>query len=207
MLHNYKTIIWLAKSRKQVSMINHSCEPNITWTFEGRELRVITTQPIAAGEEVNFSYIGGLGNYQKRRQLLKERWSFNCVCPLCNEGPKGLCSQEAGELGKRILALMESGWPDTYEKSEKIKRAREALETAGYGPETYPMRWLYRCIWACESFQGEWEAALKTSLKIFYLVSTQPERNRVGLYLIIVPTKFQDLRRSLGRTLVPLNIS
>ena len=172
-------------------MINHSCEPNITWTFEGRELRVITIQPIAAGEEVCFSYIGGLGNYQKRRQLLKERWSINCVCHLCNEGPKGRCSQAEQELRKGIPALEEAEWPDTYEKFEEIKRAREALETAGYGPETYPMRSFYRCIWAGETLQGEWEAALKTNLKIFYLVSIQPEKDRVRLNFIIIPEKLQ----------------
>lgn len=96
-------------------MINHSCQPNVTWNFEGRELRVITTCGLSAGDEIYFSYMDDLGDYHRRRRLLTERWGIICACPLCKEGPKGLSAEGPGKpFGDRILKLKENGWPDRF---------------------------------------------------------------------------------------------
>jgi SET domain-containing protein len=91
-------------------MINHSCQSNVTWSFEGRELRIIATKDLSAGEEIYITYIDDLGDYYRRRRLLKEQWGINCVCPLCKEGPKGLSAGGPGKpLGDRILKLKDAG--------------------------------------------------------------------------------------------------
>lgn len=155
-------------------MINHSCQPNVAWSFEGKELRVIAINEIPAGDEVFFSYVDDLGDYHRRRRLLSERWGITCVCSLCAEGPKGLSSAGPGKpFGDRILALKEKPWPQSPEELVIVQRALEAFHDAGYGPEAYPMRWFYRCLWAAETLKGAQglKGALKLCLKVFYLVS------------------------------------
>lgn len=35
-----------------VAMLNHSCNPNVYWSFEGREIRIFAYKAISKGEEV-----------------------------------------------------------------------------------------------------------------------------------------------------------
>ena len=80
-----------------VSMINHSCEPDAWWVFEGKELRVRAAVDISTDEELTFTYVGGQGEYGKRRDFLESNWGIRCTCVLCSQGnrtplslPKGL---------------------------------------------------------------------------------------------------------------------
>jgi len=62
------------------AMLNHSCEPNVTWSFEGRELRVVATRDIQPGEELLMSYIE---DRDMRKEKLQVWWGINCECKLC----------------------------------------------------------------------------------------------------------------------------
>jgi hypothetical protein len=44
------------------------------------------------------------------------------------------------------------------------------MEEKGYGMETYPLRWLYRCVWAGQTLQGDLEGALKCLLRVGFEV-------------------------------------
>jgi len=64
------------------AMLNHDCEPNVTWHSEGRELHIVATRDIQEGEELLMSYIE---NREKRREKLWSWWGIDCSCKLCTE--------------------------------------------------------------------------------------------------------------------------
>jgi SET domain-containing protein len=66
-----------------VALINHSCEANADWIFEGKELRVRASQDITAGQEITFSYMEYKGDYDIRREFMMKIWGINCTCAFC----------------------------------------------------------------------------------------------------------------------------
>jgi len=62
------------------AMLNHSCEPNVTWHCEGRELRIVATRDIQPGEELLMSYIE---DRDMRKEKLWAWWGIECSCKLC----------------------------------------------------------------------------------------------------------------------------
>lgn len=101
-----------------MALLNHSCDPKCTWSFEGTELRVTTLKDIENGEELYITYIDDLGDYYGRRRRLLEGWQFLCACLLCKEGPKGL-SADKNKLGERVMKLKAEGWPATPAKFDE----------------------------------------------------------------------------------------
>jgi hypothetical protein len=84
------------------SMINHSCDPNSWWTFNGRELQMRAVRDISAGEEMTISYITISGSYNIRQESLLTGWGFKCVCTLCEMGQLG---PKEGHLRTKLLAM------------------------------------------------------------------------------------------------------
>lgn len=77
------------------SYFNHSCGPNVEKVREGREWVFRSGRDIAAGEELNITYLSGeerRDSREKRMQTLKRNWGFDCGCHRCREegGEKGL---------------------------------------------------------------------------------------------------------------------
>lgn len=65
--------------------INHSCDPNSTHFSHGRYNVCYAMRSIAKGEEITNSYVGDFVKVTRdaRRQLLRERLNFDCVCERC----------------------------------------------------------------------------------------------------------------------------
>ena len=84
------------------SMINHSCDPNSWWTFNGRELQMRAVRDISAGEEMTISYITISGSYNNRQESLLTGWGFKCLCTLCEMGQMG---PKEGHLRTKLLAM------------------------------------------------------------------------------------------------------
>lgn len=69
----------------KISMLNHSCSPNIRNIFEGRKLTIIATEDLPEGAEV-FNCYGPhykLMSYQERQDSLRLQYNFNCKCTKC----------------------------------------------------------------------------------------------------------------------------
>jgi SET and MYND domain-containing protein len=70
------------------SYFNHSCGPNVEKAREGREWVFRAGRDIAAGEELNITYLSGeerRDSREKRMQTLKRNWGFDCGCHRCRE--------------------------------------------------------------------------------------------------------------------------
>lgn len=69
----------------KISMLNHSCDPNIRNCFDGPFLRIYATRDIAENEEI-FNCYGP--NYKlmskvDRKNALKQQYCFDCNCKRC----------------------------------------------------------------------------------------------------------------------------
>ena len=70
------------------SYFNHSCGPNVEKVREGREWVFRAGRDIAAGEELNITYLSGeerRNSREERMQTLKRNWGFDCGCHRCRE--------------------------------------------------------------------------------------------------------------------------
>ncbi|OTA97937.1 hypothetical protein M434DRAFT_391545 [Hypoxylon sp. CO27-5] len=68
-----------------LAMLNHSCIPNAFVQFVGRKAILHAFQEIKKGEEIEISYIDVTLPRSQRREALKTRYNFDCVCPRCRE--------------------------------------------------------------------------------------------------------------------------
>lgn len=71
----------------RISMLNHSCSPNIRNVFEGKKLTIYATEDIPKGGEV-FNCYGPhyrLMSYQERQDSLRLQYNFTCKCSKCLE--------------------------------------------------------------------------------------------------------------------------
>lgn len=70
------------------SYFNHSCQPNLTKTRDGRTWQFRTTRDVSEGEELCITYLGGAEaelTLEQRRSRLSVTWEFECCCRKCKE--------------------------------------------------------------------------------------------------------------------------
>jgi hypothetical protein len=88
------------------SFFNHSCSPNVGKRRIGRAWDFWTSRPIAKGEELCISYMGGDEvdlDVVERRLRLSETWVFECGCERC--GSEDVMVLEGVEVGLESLEL------------------------------------------------------------------------------------------------------
>lgn len=68
----------------KVSMMNHSCIPNVRKIFLGDVIIIRATRPISKGEEILQSYAQTDADVNERRPMLESTWHFRCNCKLCS---------------------------------------------------------------------------------------------------------------------------
>lgn len=69
-----------------VSMLNHSCSPNIFHPRKGNHQYCVTIRPVKKGQQLFISYVP-LNNElstEERQQKFKSSWSFRCYCEKCD---------------------------------------------------------------------------------------------------------------------------
>lgn len=71
----------------RISMLNHSCEPNIRNTFDGKRLTIYAASDISTGDEI-FNCYGPhwkLMSFQERQDTLRLQYNFQCNCTKCSQ--------------------------------------------------------------------------------------------------------------------------
>lgn len=165
------------------ALVNHSCEPNSYFIFEGKELRLRASKNILPSEELTVKYNGFKGEYSNiapgaklvvsyggpieeystRRQNLKTRWSINCTCELCQRGdigPKGALHDELMKLGSNQFYSSRSG----------IEKIVADLKSGGFGYDTYPMHKLHWNLLQLYVKEKNGHEAFKICLKLRYVI-------------------------------------
>lgn len=70
----------------RISILNHSCSPNIYNRFDGSFLTIMALKDIAEGEEI-FNCYGPaykLNTKAERQEILKHQYAFDCKCTICS---------------------------------------------------------------------------------------------------------------------------
>jgi tetratricopeptide (TPR) repeat protein len=93
--------IWPVASRA-----NHSCLPNVEYSFLGDFMLVRANKDILKGEEIALSYVPPTGNFEQQKMALRN-WNFKCECRLC-------CAETEWD-GTRSNLLSAA---DSYEEAE-----------------------------------------------------------------------------------------
>ena len=65
--------------------MDHSCSPNATVVFRGRELMVMVEREMRDVEEARISYVNTMMDTQTRQDQLSQHWFFTCQCSLCSD--------------------------------------------------------------------------------------------------------------------------
>ena len=75
--HNSPGICFIA------TRMNHSCDPNISYTTVGDYLQFKTLKPIHKNDELFDSYIDYRLPKKERQEMLLKRYGFHCKCTKC----------------------------------------------------------------------------------------------------------------------------
>ncbi|XP_039613150.1 SET and MYND domain-containing protein 4 [Polypterus senegalus] len=103
-----------------VSLMNHSCDPNTSITFQKNIITVRTTRPLKAGEELLHCYGPHRSrmNVFERQHLLEEQYFFQCQCKSCKEekselsgnlNPGGLFGIQCSQCGSSLMSANKDG--------------------------------------------------------------------------------------------------
>ncbi|RUP50680.1 hypothetical protein BC936DRAFT_138128 [Jimgerdemannia flammicorona] len=71
------------------SLFNHSCRPNAVVAYKGATQVLRCIEDVEPGEEVVIGYVDPANGRAARRQKLREKYFFTCVCERCCEGEAG----------------------------------------------------------------------------------------------------------------------
>lgn len=68
-----------------LSMLNHSCAPNVFHPRMGKQQCCITIRPVKRGQQLFISYLSSndMSTIEQRQQKLKTSWGFSCTCERC----------------------------------------------------------------------------------------------------------------------------
>lgn len=81
-----------------LSMLNHSCAPNLYHPRFGKQQYCVTIRPIRKGQQLFISYLSpnDRSTTEQRQQKFKYSWDFECMCERC-------CSNQIVELSPRCI--------------------------------------------------------------------------------------------------------
>jgi len=108
----------------KASRLNHSCAPNVAWSFDAVKnvIEVRAVRSIDAGEELQVCYIDPVNMAEDRGKLLKARYNFQCRCKVCALPPEEL--QINDKVRREILGLG-NNLEDVY-REQPVKALRFA---------------------------------------------------------------------------------
>ncbi|CAK7223594.1 hypothetical protein SBRCBS47491_005263 [Sporothrix bragantina] len=97
---------------RDVSRINHGCQPNCAYFFDPVTLahNIFAVVDIMQGEELTVGYIDPIQTHAERKAKVHRHWGFNCTCARCAQPPRLVA--ESDDRVRSILSLL--GTLDDY---------------------------------------------------------------------------------------------
>ena len=131
--------LWL-----KASMFNHSCVPNVFWTWIGDLFVIRAMRDISAGQELTLSYALGAEGTDKITNMLRTDYGFKCTCALCKaDGTLRGATKAQRDMGKTAHLLpnfVKYGYKEVGSTQEKAVLSFEDFvrrSIATYDAETY----------------------------------------------------------------------
>lgn len=123
-----------------ISILNHSCAPNVLTTTINNRMICRTIRPIRRGEQLFISYFNDLTpSSDKRRKDIEETWNFCCCCEACkpidNNNPNYLAEVDDKRL-QTIVQLLDRTSATQIEIEQWKRLCEDVLNDFGHGPWT-----------------------------------------------------------------------
>ncbi|CAK7203582.1 hypothetical protein SEUCBS139899_006319 [Sporothrix eucalyptigena] len=101
---------------RDVSRINHGCQPNTGYFFDPETLthNIYAVIDIMQGEELTVGYIDPIQTHAERKTKLHRHWGFGCTCARCAQPPHRVA--ESDDRVRSIKSLL--GSLDDYTTKE-----------------------------------------------------------------------------------------
>ena len=116
----------------QISLINHSCDPNVTWTWvrgDVKRKQVRAVKVIEKAQEILATYHSEpFGSRETRQKTLLKSHLFLCQCSQCSLEGESLLENERtrAEIRERresIMSLMSTSPSSTHLRKRNVKKA------------------------------------------------------------------------------------
>ncbi|EDV28054.1 uncharacterized protein TRIADDRAFT_53251 [Trichoplax adhaerens] len=75
-----------------LSLVNHSCSPNCSATFRGKQMQLRIIENTKIGDELLISYIDPMQVLSSRQNQLQSQYCFKCICERCIDTTKDSCN-------------------------------------------------------------------------------------------------------------------
>ncbi|KAK7529650.1 uncharacterized protein J3D65DRAFT_174555 [Phyllosticta citribraziliensis] len=83
----------------EASRLNHSCTPNIQFTWNenvlGGAITMHALRDILPGEEITASYVDLLKSFSERKEKLRNGYGFDCDCVVCSANDEVIAASDA----------------------------------------------------------------------------------------------------------------
>uniref|UniRef100_A0A665TQB0 [histone H3]-lysine(4) N-trimethyltransferase n=1 Tax=Echeneis naucrates TaxID=173247 RepID=A0A665TQB0_ECHNA len=139
-----------------VALINHSCLPSVTVTYNGTSAEVRAVQDMKPGDEVLISYIDLLYSTDDRNNRLRESYYFTCDCQECKTKSKDKAKLKVRKLSDPIepdvISNMVRYARKTIREFRLLEMCDQSLEKMGAifdDTNVYMLHMMYQAMGVC----------------------------------------------------------
>ncbi|KAI9884148.1 MAG: hypothetical protein M1823_004064 [Watsoniomyces obsoletus] len=160
------------------SSINHSCAPNVLFTFDGPRCSFRSRRAIAKDEELFINYIDPNDPFRRRQQALSDRYFFTCQCTKCLKGPtlredrylrNDMDPAEVERLEGRMFAMVDA--KHMLKKMVALPKAMKTIKESGLFPlDRQPWPSIRIELALAYLDEGQWVQALKHLLCLHFFI-------------------------------------
>ncbi|XP_055294953.1 SET and MYND domain-containing protein 4-like [Sitodiplosis mosellana] len=135
-----------------LSIVNHSCAPNLHFATSGKLGYCIAVRPIKKGDQVFINYLGDDVHKlpEERQKLLKDNWGFECQCDKCviiEYSPEYEVMKMDPSL-KYVIRNFENNQitPDNTKRMQLKKQCIKFLKKYGHLPWSTDLAFVINCF-------------------------------------------------------------
>lgn len=135
-----------------LSIMNHSCSPNLSFTTMGKYGYCVSVRPIKKGDQMFINYLGDDAHqtFDMRQKILKDVWGFECKCDKCESSP---CPVEYEQMKndpalKYVIRTQEHD-QNTNDASKRIQLKKQCikfLKKYGHLPWSNELEFVINCF-------------------------------------------------------------
>ena len=116
------------------AMINHSCLANAIRVFNVRGVMVVhASADIPKGKEIVWSYISPTQSLPQRQSILRQQYSFSCLCSRCQEEDVGLYKLDNPQVSATLCqlesAIQQKNSPGSLQLLESLQKTKDVSNT------------------------------------------------------------------------------
>lgn len=135
-----------------LSIINHSCAPNLAYILNGKFGHCISVRPIKKGDQVFINYLGDdvYKPTEQRQQQMKNIWGFDCKCDKCKDScnPIESDAMKADPSLKYVIRNYDNNQilNDTTKRIQLKKQCIKFLKKYGHHAWTSELDFIINCF-------------------------------------------------------------